>query len=317
MRLLVLIALLFLAVPAGAQLINPGGGGSTTVPWTSATTPSVSAGGTITLPTFTSLVAGLTITGGWNNAGNFPGLLTVNANPNTSSGAQSLLFDLQLAGTSKFNVNEDAAVQLKTSVNGVPSGAGIASLSTGDLSFYVGGGRNWNMGGVALTGLGAGAFIQLCATSGCGLYFNGGNVAMQFGLSGVIDIADGSGNNCGTSAAACRDIEVRGLLGSGSQVTIAAAGGTCAAAGAQQGGTTVGTIALSGTCASTNTITLGASGTTLPTARTGWNCRFNDRTTAADANNLHETSTTTTAVTATWTGAGASGDVIDFTCIGY
>jgi hypothetical protein len=108
-----------------------------------------------------------------------------------------------------------------------------------------------------------------------------------------------------------------GLIGTGSPVTIAAAGGTCAAAGTQIGGTTVGTIALSGTCAATNTITLGASGTTLPVAPHGWNCIFNDETTAADANNLHKTSSTTTSVTATWTGAGVSGDVIDFTCIGY
>jgi hypothetical protein len=107
------------------------------------------------------------------------------------------------------------------------------------------------------------------------------------------------------------------LIGGGAPVTLAAAGGTCAVAGTQTGGLTIGTMTLSGACASTNTVTLGASGTTMPPAPHGWNCVFNDQTTGADANNLHTTSSTTTSVTATWIGAGASSDIISYVCTGY
>lgn len=101
----------------------------------------------------------LDMTQTWNNnAVVFTGLrLNVTS---TAADATSLLLDLQVASASKFAVNKDAAVILKTSSSGVPSGAGIASLGTGDISFYTSGNRNVIVSGTTLGMLGNGD-IQL------------------------------------------------------------------------------------------------------------------------------------------------------------
>jgi hypothetical protein len=287
-------------IDASGNLVDNGAscGGGGTVPWTSATTATATTGGTEIFPTFTSLVAGDTLSGTWNNAGNFPGFFTLNVTC-TACGNHSKIADIQLGGASIFSVENGQFGNTYVMANNFSTfGVSTSTNGVGTLEGY------WDYLGVTLRNL---SFYCFTAT---GDSTSGKNVCLGWNSSGVMEVDS-------SASGTYRDLILRGLLTGGTQVTIAASGGTCAAAGTQQGGTTVGTIALSGTCAATNTITLGASGTTLPTAPTGWNCHFNDRTTAADANNLHETSSTTTSVTATWTGAGVSGDVIDFTCVGY
>jgi len=94
--------------------------------------------------------------------------------------------------------------------------------------------------------------------------------------------------------------------------TPSAAGGTCAAAGAQTGNQKTGTVTLSGACAATNTVTL----TFVINAPTGWACgRLTDQT----APTILFPQTSTTATTAIFTAQGTSGaaDVLSFNCDPY
>lgn len=83
---------------------------------------------------------------------------------------------------------------------------------------------------------------------------------------------------------------------------------TGCSASATTGGSTAGTFTsgTTGTCAPV---------ITLPSAPTGWTCRFTDRTTAVDANSVTET--TSTATTNTASGTTVTGDVISFSCAPY
>lgn len=93
--------------------------------------------------------------------------------------------------------------------------------------------------------------------------------------------------------------------------TPSAAGGSCAAAGAQTGNQVRGTVALSGSCVATNTVTL----TFLIHAPTGWFCTLNDRT----APTILFPQTSASATTAVFTAQGTSGaaDVLGFECAPY
>jgi hypothetical protein len=92
----------------------------------------------------------------------------------------------------------------------------------------------------------------------------------------------------------------------------AASGGTCAAAGAQTGNQVTGTIALSGACAATNTVTL----TFAIHAPTAWACgQLTDQT----APTILFPQTGKSATTAVFTAQGTSGaaDVLSFHCDPY
>lgn len=75
---------------------------------------------------------------------------------------------------------------------------------------------------------------------------------------------------------------------------------------------TAGAITTAGTTSCSTTITFGNSAA----GQVGWACHALDLTTAADANNPHETSSTTTTATIA-SGTIVSGDVIQVDCIGY
>jgi hypothetical protein len=96
------------------------------------------------------------------------------------------------------------------------------------------------------------------------------------------------------------------------QPTPSASGGTCAAAGAQTGNQVSGTVALSGACAATNTVTL----TFVIQAPTGWMCgQLTDRT----APTILFPQTSSSQTTAVFTAQGTSGasDVLSFHCDPY
>lgn len=101
-----------------------------------------------------------------------------------------------------------------------------------------------------------------------------------------------------------------GIISAGTAPTATGSGGTCAA-GAVTGGALVGTVALTGVCASTNTLAL----TSMPAATTGYVCDAADRTTGVV--NLVQTATTTTGATFTFSASTGATDVIQFKCMGY
>ena len=103
-----------------------------------------------------------------------------------------------------------------------------------------------------------------------------------------------------------------GVISAGTTPTATGAGGTCAA-GTVTGGALVGTVALTGICAATNTLAL----TSMPAATTGYVCDAADRTLGVV--NLVQTATTTTSATFTFITGASTGatDVIQFKCLGY
>jgi hypothetical protein len=94
--------------------------------------------------------------------------------------------------------------------------------------------------------------------------------------------------------------------------TITGSGGTCATS-TKVGGASVGTVVLSGVCASTNTIAF----TGMPSTSNGYVCDATDRTTRT-AGPFIESAATTTGFTLT-VGATSSvaGDVLQWKCLGY
>jgi hypothetical protein len=98
--------------------------------------------------------------------------------------------------------------------------------------------------------------------------------------------------------------------------TPSASGGTCAVAGAQTGNQVTGTVALSGACAASNTITLTFLISATATGGTAWQCgQLTDRT----APTILFPQTSQSATTAVFTAQGTSGaaDVLGFHCEPY
>jgi hypothetical protein len=286
---------------AGEALIRYGGSGSFLLGDVDAASPVAQTLGV------QSVVAGTTNTSGQN--------FTIKGSASTGTGAGgSILLQTTPAGSSGTGQNGyTTVVTIDSTLTSTFAGP---IVDTGGVTLDNAHTFRWLNGtfffGAATTGAITGAFRISGSGTNTTLNFGGDTSSfpsfVQSGATLLAKLADNSNYTTLTTS---------GYIGAGSKPTLAASGGTCAVAGTQTGGNTVGTMTLSGACASTNTVTLGASGTTLPTAPNGWTCTFNDQTTAADANNLHTTSSTTTSVTATWTGAGASSDVVSYMCMGY
>lgn len=93
--------------------------------------------------------------------------------------------------------------------------------------------------------------------------------------------------------------------------TPSASGGSCAAAGAKTGNQVRGTVALSGSCVATNTVTL----TFVIHAPVEWFCTLNDRT--APTILLPQTGSSATSATFTSQGTTGATDVLGFECAPY
>lgn len=180
------------ATPAGGG--SPGGSGTEVQYRVNGTTFGAMSGSawddtnrslTLTGATVTTSNPVLNLTQTWNSGAVVFTGLKLNVT-NTASDITSPLVDLQVAGTSKFKVTRDGAIMLATG-SGVPSAAGIASLGTGDVSFYTSGNRNVIVSGTTLGMLGNGD-IQIY---GGALYFDSGSSGqpgMYREASGVLGI---------------------------------------------------------------------------------------------------------------------------------
>jgi len=123
--------------------------------------------------------------------------------------------------------------------------------------------------------------------------------------AGEIDVTNGVSTAGCSTAANCRDLRLRSLVGGGSVPSISGCG-----AGTQVGGATIGSFnsGTTGTC----TVTL----TFLTTAPNAWFCDAQNQTTFASfANIMFQNGGSTT--TAVLTGTTVSGDVIKFACFAY
>lgn len=152
----------------------------------------------------------------------------------------------------------------------------------------------------------AGAFStgwQMTATlvTGWGSSAIGGafDTAISRGAAGVVDVGTGAAAN--TSG----KLKAAGYMSVGTKFTTDAGCGTVTTL---LGGATAGSFHSNATSC-TVVVTMGDTAT----APNGWACRANDLTTTADT--VIQTATSTT--TATFSGTTVSGDVINFSCIGY
>lgn len=124
-----------------------------------------------------------------------------------------------------------------------------------------------------------------------------------------------SGGAVGIGTATPRNgaiLDTNGIIATGAQINLGTKFTTSGCSiSATTGGAMAGTYTsgTTGSCAAVITIN-GATGATAPN---GWSCQANDKTTVADLQ--HQTATTQT--TATITGTTISGDVINFSCVGY
>lgn len=125
----------------------------------------------------------------------------------------------------------------------------------------------------------------------------GTDIAISRDAAGVLDVGSVNGDTTGKVKAA-------GYLSAGTTFTSnAGCSETSLAGGATAGKFNAGAVSC------TLIVTMGNSAT----APNGWACRANDLTTSADT----MVQTATAATTATFSGTVVSGDVINFSCIGY
>jgi hypothetical protein len=175
-------------------------------------------------------------------------------------------------------------------------------------------------GAIGYQGVSKAVVVNGTSSSGVGTAVNGtGGLGIQSGggFSLLNDPRAGSyiGLTVGGSVIQQKVEETRitfntGIVSAGTSPTATGAGGTCAA-GTVAGGALVGTVALTGVCAATNTLAL----TSMPAAATGYVCDAADRSTGVL--NLVQTATTTTSATFTFNASTGATDVIQFKCLGY
>jgi hypothetical protein len=310
-RLAIVLGILFVSGLISAQVINPGGGGSTTVPWTSATTPNATTGATVTLPTFTSSVTGFTISGTWNSNIVWPGMFVVNAN-NTLSAAGSKIFDAQLSGTSKANIQSDGTLHFGSGTGPTALGLSfIAGESGNNAGLWLNGTTQLNFAvlGTNFTTL-TGSKLNVAQNMNVGWSTNafdssnGNDTGLARNAAGIVEINNGTG---GTFV----DIKYRNALATTSSPATSSCGtgnGSVAAGSTNESGQfTTGTVSLS-SC----TVTFSTNNSVAGWPNNAW-CTISPANSAAAVAGPYISASSKTAFTVTTTIVSAT---FNYTCHG-
>jgi len=303
---------------AGANAYYPSAGGSTTVSPNTGLTLDAVGNSTLAQGSISSSTPFMTHTVTWNAGGvaftNWLSTITC-----TAAATASIAFGVGVSGTDlqvKYGGANCATPQLVV-------GAGTSSITAISLSslagnsgpYWANSAGSWVWEGGANTdtfGINAssgrrfvGVSNALMGFSSSSTSLNSANMSMDTNASrnaaGVWAFGDS------TSANSNARLKAAGYMSGGTTFT----GNNGCTESSLTGGATAGKFSVASTSC-TIVITMGNSAT----APNGWDCHAIDLTTLADVTNPHQTATTTTTVTIV-TGTVVSGDVIQFSCIGY